>query len=97
MTIRVTLPSHQEVPVAVLPSDTVRAIHRKVTAVHGVPAQVWRKREWEPTRLLVRDKDGAWIFLRWDATFADLRDFQRDELKYSELYDHVDCGVGMPG
>lgn len=84
--IKVRLSTGQQVPVHVLPTDTMRTVKRKVEAVHGVQPEVAVKHKLVPPFLCARF-EGKWLAAAWEATMADIG--MQELLKFSDISDEL--------
>lgn len=81
--IVVILSTGMEVPVFVLPTDTMERVSQKVEDVHGRQPDVSVKGSLVRPMLNARHEK-KWIPVRWDATIAEIG---QDKLKYSDITD----------
>ncbi len=85
-TIHVTLTSGMKVPVVVVPGNTMRSIHEKITHVYGKqPKVVFRGQLINPFLNVQQGKH--LIPIRWDATIGEVG---VDNLKYSNITDKLE-------
>lgn len=84
--VTVALTTGLEVPVHVLPGDTMRAVNAKVEAVHGKQPPVVVRKQLVHPELHCRF-ERKWVAVSWDATLAQLPEASRSKLKYSDVTD----------
>lgn len=83
--ITVTLTTGMEVPVWVLPTDTMKIINEKVVEVHGKQPQVYfQKTMVDPFLNVKMGKD--LVPIQWEATIEEVG---RSELHYSAITDQL--------
>ena len=89
--LHVTLSTGMQVPVWVLPTDTMRTIDRKVSFVHGKQPKVLRQGEYVEPMLNANFGD-HWERVRWDVLVTHVN---QDGLMYDNVSDLVSVATVM--